>query len=66
VGCDEFKEFGRTDACIPGRLPEIPVMKKQLAEYVLHYFLVTTTFTAVSQISDLFNCGGRFKFNSDV
>ena len=29
---DELKEFGGTDACIPGRLAEVPILKKQSSE----------------------------------
>ena len=32
VGFDEFEEFGGADACIPGRLVEIPIMKLQTSE----------------------------------
>jgi hypothetical protein len=33
---DEVKKFRWTDACIPRRLPKIPVMEKEAAEQVLH------------------------------
>jgi hypothetical protein len=37
VVLDEVKEFRWADACIPGRLPKIPVMKKEAAKQVLHF-----------------------------
>ena len=37
VVLDEVKEFRWADACIPRRLPKIPVMKKQAAKQVLHF-----------------------------
>lgn len=43
MGFDEFEEFRGTDSCIPGWLPEIPVMKKQPTEYVLQDSLIYTT-----------------------
>jgi hypothetical protein len=36
VLCDEFDQFWWADACIPWRLAEIPILKKQAAEQVLH------------------------------
>ena len=37
VVLDEVKEFRWADACIPRRLPKIPVMKKEAAKQVLHF-----------------------------
>jgi len=39
VVLDKVKEFRWADACIPRRLPKIPVMEKEAAEQVLHFFL---------------------------
>lgn len=38
VVLDKVKEFRWTDARIPWRLPKIPVMEKEAAEQVLHFF----------------------------
>ena len=36
---DEFKQFGGTNACIPGWLTEIEELKLETAEQVLHFYL---------------------------
>jgi len=39
VVLDEVKEFWWADACIPRRLPEVPVMEKEAAEQILHFLI---------------------------
>jgi len=34
---DEFDQFGGADACVPGRLVEIPELKQQASEQISHF-----------------------------
>lgn len=37
---DEFEQFGGADSGIPRRLAKVPVLKRQAAEQILHFFTI--------------------------